>query len=126
MGMGLRQNSTMRDRQAGVTGGFADGLRALLISTALGGLSEDERVDLKMLPPPVLSTQVDDGGSLLLVIEWGGSSQAHDWDGSESGALDIARSAGPLFAENLSADYWISGGWRNHRTRDGSFRTGPD
>ena len=44
--MGLRQTSTMRDRQAGVPDGFADVLRARLIRTALGVLSEDERVDL--------------------------------------------------------------------------------
>jgi hypothetical protein len=113
----------MPDRRAGLTHALAETLSALLVATTLADLSDEERADIQALPPPELSTRVDDEASWL-VIEWGGSSQGHAWDGSEDDAREIVRSAGPLFAENLSGDYWISGGWRGHRGQDGSFQSG--
>lgn len=108
---------------AGPIDELASVLSAELLAATFAGLSDEERVDVQALPPPELSTKADADGSWL-VIEWGGSSQAHGWDGSEADALEIVRSAGPAFAENLSADFWVSGGWRDHQEQGEGFQSG--
>jgi len=99
----------MSDQRSGLTNDLADELSRLLADTTLEDLSDEERAFIQALPPPEISTRVD-GGESWLVLAWDGREIAYVWEGSEVEALEIRRRAAPDFAENLSTDYWVSGG----------------
>ncbi|MDQ1392629.1 MAG: hypothetical protein QOF30_1606 [Acidimicrobiaceae bacterium] len=92
--------------------GLAERLMDRYLKVLRDRLTRDELQYAVGNKPPGMEVGTEPDGSHVLRISFGGTVTMTNWDGTPEDAMSVVNNFAATAADNVSADYWVTGGWR--------------